>query len=245
MPLGGDTTMKALKSLLIGTTVLAVSAYVALPVNVSAAANNGTLKVHEKNTPSASENNDPKVCNFNFEGFGFDAGQRMVVVITTQGGGNDKAEVKQVALPAADDDGYTESEYITLDDGHYKTTAYGKDVHGNIDYDMKLKAKSKVIKVQCDKVSETPVTPVTPEVPTTTTPGNVEGDTTTPTAGGSGENTPTGGTLLAEAASTTKSDVQGATAPEVIAATGANPLQVLFSTLFAGLGAYTAMLRRK
>ena len=244
--------MKVLKNLILGTAVLAVGASVALPINVLAVSphanvpgNNATLKVHEKNTPALTESNDPKVCNFNFEGFGFDAGQRMVVVITTQGGGNDKAEVKQVTLPAADDDGYTESEYITLDDGHYKTTAYGKDVHGNIDYDMKLKAKSKVIKVQCDKVSETPVTPVTPEVPTTTTPGNVEGDTTTPTAGGSGENTPTGGTLLAEAASTTKSDVQGATAPEVIAATGANPLQVLFSTLFAGLGAYTAMLRRK
>ena len=221
MPLGGDTTMKALKSLLIGTTVLAVSAYVALPVNVSAAANNGTLKVHEKNTPSASENNDPKVCTFNFEGFGFDQGQTGIIVITTQGGGNDKAEVKRVNMPAANAEGYTETEYLTLADGHYKTTLYGKSSNDSVDYKNDLKAKSKVFKVDC---------------PDTTDEGNVQGDTTT-TLSGDGK----GGQLLAEAASTTK----GVTLPETIPETGFNPLQAIFNTLAAGAGVYTAMLRRK
>jgi hypothetical protein len=242
--------MNAFKNLIIGTAVLTVGAMAALPVNVLATSpkahvpgNNGTLKVHEKGTPVATESNDPKVCEFNFEGYGFDKGQRVVVEITTQGGGNDKSVVKSVSLPAANDKGYMESSYITIANGHYKTTAYGKDVHGNIDYNMELKAKSKVIKVECNKTSETPAKPVTPTKPSTPTP-DVRGDTTTST-GGVGASTSTGGTVLAEAASTTKSDVKGATAPAVIAATGANPLQILFNTIFAGLGAYTAMLRRK
>ena len=214
--------MKALKSLLVGTTVLAVSAYVALPVNVSAAANNGTLKVHEQGTPAASESNDPKVCHFNFEGFGFDQGQTGIIVITTQGGGNDKTEVKKVNMPAANANGYTETEYLTLADGHYKTTLYGKSSNGSVDYKNDLKAKSKVIKVECDE---------------TTTPdneGEVNGDNTTTPSNGKG-------VLLAEAASTTK----GETLPEVLPATGFNPLQAIFNTIAAGAGVYTSLLRRK
>jgi hypothetical protein len=219
--------MKALKNLILGTLVLAVSAIVALPVNVSAAANNGTLKVHEKSTVAASESNDPKVCNFNFEGFGFDQGQTGVIVITTQGGGNDKAEVKRVDMPAANANGYTETEYLTLSDGHYKTTLYGKSTNGSIDYKNDLKAKNKVIKVKCD---------------TTTTPSNnggqVNGDsTTTPSTDGKG------GQLLAEAASTTKG--QGEALPEVLPATGFNPLQAIFNTVAAGAGVYTSLMARR
>lgn len=212
--------MKVFKNLIVGTLVLAVSALVALPVNVSAAANNGTLKVHEKGTAVASESNDPKVCNFNFEGFGFDQGQTGVIVITTQGGGNDKAEVKRVNMPAANADGYTETEYVALADGHYKTTLYGKSTNGSIDYKNDLKAKSKVIKVECDD---------------TTTEGEVQGDTTTkPSTDGKG------GQVSSEAVSTTR-EVLPATIPE----TGFNPLQALFNTIAAGAGVYTAMLRRK
>jgi hypothetical protein len=214
--------MNALKNLILGTAVLTVGTMVALPVNVSAAANNGTLKVHEQGTPAASESNDPKVCNFNFEGFGFDNGQSGVIVITTQGGGNDKTVVKQVNMPAANANGYTETEYVSLPDGHYKTTLYGKSTNGTTDYNKDLKAKSKVIKVECDET--------TPE-------GEVEGETTTnPSTDGKGE-----GQVSGVAASTTNGEALPATIPE----TGTNPLQILFNTLFAGLGAYTAMLRRK
>lgn len=222
--------MKALKGLILGTAVLAVSAVVALPVSVFAVSpnanvpgNNGTLKVHEKGTPAATESNDPKVCNFNFEGFGFDKGQSGIIVITTQGGGNDKAEVKKVNMPAANDSGYTETEYLSLADGHYKTTLYGKDIAGNVDYKNDLKAKSKVFKVECDETT----TPSDNE-------GEVNGDNTTTPSNGKGE-------LLAEAASTTK----GETLPEELPSTGFNPLQAIFNTLAAGAGVYTSLLRRK
>lgn len=231
--------MKSMNYLVFGIVALVLSASIALPSTVTAISpnakvpgNNGTLKVHEKGTTVASESNDPKVCEFNFEGFGFDQNQRGVVIITTQGGGSDKSEVKRVELPAANADGYMESVYVSLPNGHYKTTAYGKDVRGDVDYNVELKAKSKVIKVECPAVIPpvTVVTPVTPTAPSVTTPVAV------------GTNTETGH-VLAESASTTK----GASAPlpESVAATGTNLFQSLFNMLFLGLGAYSAMLFRR
>lgn len=215
--------MKALKSLLIGTTFLVASAYVALPVNVSAAANNGTLKVHEYGTPAATESNDPKVCHFNFEGFGLDKGQSGVIVITTQGGGNDNAEVKQISMPAANANGYTETNYLTLPNGHYKTTLYGKSSNGSADYNNDLKAKSKVFKIECELAPSG---------------GNVQGDKITTTTPSTADNS---GVLLPEAASTTRE----AKLPERIPATGFDPLQVIFNTLAAGVGTYTSLFTRR
>ncbi len=237
--------MKSMNYLVLGVAALVLGASVALPTTVSATSphanvpgNNGTLKVHEKNTPVATESNDPKVCEFNFEGFGFDQHQSGIVVITTQGGGSDKTEVKRVDLPAANASGYMESLYVTLPNGHYKTTAYGKDVHGVINYDFELKAKSKVIKVDCPPVVVPPVTVVTPVTPTNpTTP-------TTPVTGVAGTSTGTGH-VLAEAASTVKGKGASAPLPESVAATGTNLLQSLFNMLFLGLGAYSAMLFRR
>ncbi len=239
--------MKSMSYLVLGVAALVLGASVALPTTVTATSphtkvpgNNGTLKVHEKNTPVATESNDPKVCEFNFEGFGFDQHQSAVVVITTQGGGSNKTEVKRVDLPAANANGYTESTYLTLPNGHYKTTAYGKDVHGVINYDFELKAKSKVIKVDCPPVVVPPVIVVTPVTPTTPTTPNP----TTPTPGVAGTTTETGH-VLAEAASTVKGTGASAPLPESVAATGTNLLQSLFNMLFLGLGAYSAMLFRR
>lgn len=218
--------MNAFKNLILGTAVLTVGAVAALPVNVSAAANNGTLKVHEQDTPAATESNDPKVCNFNFEGFGFDKNQSGIIVITTQGGGNDKTKVAQVDMPAANADGYTETDYVSIPNGHYKSTLYGKSTNGSVNYNNDLKAKSKVFKVVCEDTTVT-----------------TDDDTTT--AGGVGGSTTTGGNVLSDAASTTK-DVKGAaTLPATIPETGFSPLQALFNTFAAGAGVYTAMLRRK
>lgn len=135
--------------------------------------NNGTLKIHEAGTPTGTEpepgteNNDPKVCTFNVEGFGFDEDQDGYIVFDTQGGS------EPVGTPAgpytvgpADEDGYFETMYFndengpTIVNGTYKVTMYGKDTGGAIDYTDE-KAKSKVFKVDCPPVvQEIPVTPV-------------------------------------------------------------------------------------
>ncbi len=212
-------------------TVLMISS-IALPVHAAndrVPGNNGTLKVHEKGTPSNTESNDPKVCTFNFEAYGLDKDQDAVIVITKQGGGNDKSEVKRVHLPAAQKADkhatYTETEYMTIANGHYKSTAYGKDKQG--EYKIDLKAKSKVFKVNCsnaptDNGSNNPHNPGSvKDTNVTKYPSRVSG------------------------ISTSMPQHANQAMPAMIAETGAHPLQALFNTLFAGAGVYSALLRRK
>ena len=123
------------------------------------ATNNGTLKVHEVGTASGTESNDPKVCAFNFEGFGFDAGQEGYVVVEPQGGDSDTTDSAILSFgPASAAGGYYMTTDLnnggdTLDQGHYKATLYGKDVHGVNLQDEK--AKSKNFKVTCSAEAPT------------------------------------------------------------------------------------------
>lgn len=122
--------------------------------------NNGTLKIHEQGTPDHTINNDPKVCVFNVEGFGFDAGQTGYLTFDVQGG---DAPTGTAAGPydfgPTDSTGYYASRYFNLDPGHYKATLYGKmGPNGQLQDE---KAKSKVFKVECGTTT-TEVTPTTP-----------------------------------------------------------------------------------
>ncbi len=166
--------------------------------------NNGTLKVHEIGTPVKQINNDPQVCAFDIEGFKFDSGQTGYLKFNVQG--NDAphgvASEAVYAFGPTDTEGYAISatkfntkDGVTIANGHYKVTLYGKA-------DLKdEKAKSKVFKVSCET---TPVTPTTPQNPVTpSNAGQVLGSTTAATvtaAAGKMQNTGTSilaSTLLA------------------------------------------------
>lgn len=116
-----------------------------LGASVALAGNNGTLKIHERDTPDGTPNNDPKVCTFNVEGFGLDPGQTGYLVFSVQGGdapqGTDDGPF---AFGPADANGYHATAFIPLDTGHYKATLYGKADLTDV------KAKSKVFKVTCE-----------------------------------------------------------------------------------------------
>ncbi len=121
-----------------------------------AAGNNGTLKVHEKDTSTGTESNDPKVCIFNLEGFNFDPGQDLVLAFQVQGGDEPTGQVPtpNAFNVQADNEGYFASSYFndgagspTILAGHYKVVAYGKDTGTGQFTDEK--AKSKVFKVSC------------------------------------------------------------------------------------------------
>jgi hypothetical protein len=135
--------------------------------------NNGTLKIHELGTPSGFEDNDPKVCIFNIEGFSFDPGQTGYLVLATQGGdGPTNPDVGPVAFGPTDDSGYYATLYfngdsgITVPDGHYKATLYGKQLPtGDL---TDVKAKSKVFKVSCETTSPSPSTTETSKSPSPT-----------------------------------------------------------------------------
>lgn len=147
------TIIKRVASLGLALLIAVFSTNIVPAMSAYAAANgnNGTLKVHEKGTPSGTESNDPKVCIFNFEGFGLDANQSGDISITTQGGPSDDTILLTIPLSTdASGNGVT-SPYVndagsvyTLANGHYKATLdnkFGLD-NGN-------KAKSKVFKVTC------------------------------------------------------------------------------------------------
>lgn len=146
-------------ALVLATVATPLSTVYATPTG-----NNGTLKVHEIGTPSGTESNDPKVCAFNLEGFGFDPSQSGYILIKTQGGSQ---PVGQDAGPFSfgptNGTGYAISQDFntptgtTIVNGTYKATLYGKDTGGNIDL-RDDKAKSKVFKVDCAPV----LTHVTP-----------------------------------------------------------------------------------
>ncbi len=164
-----------------GILAFAGLASLAAPVYANggnAPGNNGTLKIHEKGTPSGTESNDPKVCTFNLEGFQFDAGQDGYILFNTQGGGQSVQAGPTVAFGPTNGSGYAETIYlndgsIDLPNGHYKATLYGKDNSGNQPNLKDKKAKSKVFKVDCEdvaplraqaRISVTPATCETGEV---------------------------------------------------------------------------------
>ncbi|MFL5778936.1 MAG: hypothetical protein ACJ761_08345, partial [Chloroflexota bacterium] len=150
----------------------------------------------EFGTPSGTESNDPKVCVFNFEGFGFDAGQTGYIVI--EGQGQTSGTEGPFDFGPANGDGYYATEYFndndgpTIPDGQWKATLYGKQTGSGTFEDEK--AKSKVFKIECGEVEATATPTATPtqtptEAPTgTPTATPTEAATATPTA------TPTGGT---------------------------------------------------
>ncbi len=169
---------------------------VAITRPVSAApGNNGTLKIHEQGTPSGTESNDPKVCIFNFEGFGFDASQAGYIMIDGQG--QTSGSFGPYPFGPTNVGGYADTQYFndsdgpTIPDGHYKATLYGKDLpSGGINLQDE-KAKSKVFKLICggDNPEPTP-TPTDKPEPTPTPTDNPE-QTPTPTPTDKPEPTPT------------------------------------------------------
>jgi hypothetical protein len=129
----------------LGAVLIAAALVWLVGAAAASAGNNGTLKIHELGTPDGTPNNDPKVCSFNVEAFGLDAGQTGYLVFDVQGGDAPQGVAQgPYAFGPADASGYYASEYFSLAAGHYKATLYGKADLTDV------KAKSKVFKVTCE-----------------------------------------------------------------------------------------------
>lgn len=167
--------------------VVALVVIVLAGCTAAVAGNNGTLKIHEQGTPPGTEDNDPKVCVFNVEGFGLDPGQAGYLSFAVQGGdGPTGAPAGPFAFGPADENGYWASQYFSLVDGHYKATLYGRaDLTDE-------KAKSKVFKVECAAPTPTPTATATPTTTPTATPPPTTQPTATPTATPGGQVAPAG-----------------------------------------------------
>ncbi|MFI6156451.1 LPXTG cell wall anchor domain-containing protein [Kitasatospora sp. NPDC051170] len=158
--------------------------------------NNGTVKIHNAGTGEEDTRNEPKVCSFYLDSFGFDPGQVVLWEIHRKDGG--KETVAKVGLIPVLANGHVRTEDIHLPDGMYKLYWGSVEmVDGKMPANPRVNnPKHKVFKVDCGAESPSPtktptVTPsatVTPSV----TPSATKTPSATPTTPAATPTTPTG-----------------------------------------------------
>lgn len=166
---------------IVAAFALLFSALVIMATPAQASGNSGTIKIHAKGSPPGTESNEPHVCAFNIEAFGFAEGFDGHIEFDVQGGdGPLGVAAGPFVVGPADEAGYFATNYFNdatgpvIQNGHYKVTLYGKFNDGRINYDD-VKAKSKVFKVDC------PTPPPTPAAPAAVTASDVCEPATGPT----------------------------------------------------------------
>ncbi|WP_222854263.1 hypothetical protein [Fodinicola acaciae] len=137
-------TSSASKAMLRRSAALVLAAG-ALTLGVSSAAyathgDNGTVKIHETGTPVPDRNNEPHVCGFYLDAFGFDKPQAVSWKIEqqapTKGTNSKSGTITLVSGAGRTDD-------ISLPDGHYKLTWNFAGENGE--------GKHKTFWVECEK----------------------------------------------------------------------------------------------
>ncbi|MEU9573095.1 LPXTG cell wall anchor domain-containing protein [Streptomyces massasporeus] len=81
---------------------------------------NGTVKIHDASTGEELRRNEPHVCAFYLDAFGFDGGQRVDWRIDAIPPSENKGETVESGALTLDAQGHGRSEDLSLPDGHYK-----------------------------------------------------------------------------------------------------------------------------
>ncbi|MFE7354325.1 LPXTG cell wall anchor domain-containing protein [Streptomyces sp. NPDC057543] len=132
-----------------GTLTAAVTAALLLAPTAYATApgDNGTVKIHDAATGEELRKNEPHVCTFYLDAFGFDAGQNVDWRIEAWAPtAHVKGETVKTGSLKLDGKGHLRSEDQSLPDGHYKLFWNFDGEHG--------KAKHKVFWVDCNDDSK-------------------------------------------------------------------------------------------
>ena len=216
----------------VGALVAAASAALLIAPSAHAApGDNGTVKIHDATTGEELRKNEPHVCTFYLDGFGFDAGQQVDWRIEAWAPtAHVKGEVVKSDTLTLGADGNGRTTDLSLPDGHYK-------LFWNFDGE-KGAAKHKVFWVDCeDKGQDTgqgeddkggATTPAASDSPS----GTVESCSSPSPAGG--------------AASPSSSPSAQGTGGD-LAETGAGPATGLAAgaAVLLGAGGYLVFRRRK
>jgi hypothetical protein len=120
---------------------------------------NGTVKIHNSSTPVTDRRNEPHVCVFYLDAFGFDPGQSVSWQIKSWPPTGDRAVVDQGTL-TLDSAGGGRTSDQALPNGHYKLFWTFAGEHGA--------AKQKVFWVSCPSSTPTPTPTPTSPSPTPT-----------------------------------------------------------------------------
>lgn len=113
---------------------------------------NGTVKIHNSSTPVTDRRNEPHVCIFYLDAFGFDPGQSVSWQIKSWPPTGNRSVVDQGTL-ALDGAGNGRTADQALPNGHYKLFWTFTGEHGA--------AKQKVFWVSCPSSTPTPTPPPT------------------------------------------------------------------------------------
>ncbi|MBB4714678.1 LPXTG-motif cell wall-anchored protein [Streptomyces luteogriseus] len=81
---------------------------------------NGTVKIHDASTGEELRRNEPHVCTFYLDAFGFDGGQQVDWHIDAIPPSENKGETVESGALTLDARGHGRSEDLSLPDGHYK-----------------------------------------------------------------------------------------------------------------------------
>ncbi|MFJ9843175.1 LPXTG cell wall anchor domain-containing protein [Kitasatospora sp. NPDC101155] len=151
--------------------------------------NNGTVKIHDAATGQEDVRNEPKVCTFYLDSFGFDPNQDVLWAIFDMN--SDMTEPVVFGDLPVDDHGHVRTEDINLPDGHYKLFWKAVPlVNGELPENPDVSnPKHKVFKVDCGgqtpaptgKPSPTATPTKAPSASPTAVPSTTPSHTATPT----------------------------------------------------------------
>jgi LPXTG-motif cell wall-anchored protein len=127
---------------------VAALALFAPTAHATAPGDNGTVKIHDAETAEELVKNEPHVCTFYLDAFGFDTGQLVDWKIVEMPPTGAKGEVAESSSLGLDLDGRGRTGNLALPDGHYKLVWNFDGENG--------KAKHKVFWVDCESDSEEP-----------------------------------------------------------------------------------------
>ncbi|MGP4003288.1 LPXTG cell wall anchor domain-containing protein [Streptomyces sp. 8N706] len=107
---------------------------------------NGTVKIHDATTGEKLRKNEPHVCSFYLDGFGFDGSQQVDWKIVEMPPTGTKGTVATSGALTLDVEGDGRSDDLSLPDGHYKLIWNFDGEHG--------RAKHKVFWTACEDDGE-------------------------------------------------------------------------------------------
>ncbi|MFE6285895.1 LPXTG cell wall anchor domain-containing protein [Streptomyces sp. NPDC057877] len=219
----------------VGVFVAAASSAVLLAAPAAVATppgDNGTVKIHDAATGEEQRRNEPRVCTFYLDAFGFDGAQEVDWRIEAWAPTADvKGETVKTGAITLDDEGHGRTEDLSLPDGHYKLFWNFEGEHGS--------AKHKVFWTDCeDEEGGSP----TPSASTSPSASQSAGTTASPTPS-AGES---GGEVAPGASASSSPSAQGGGGG--LAETGAGAPVGLLSGVAAALvaaGGFLLFRRRK
>ncbi|CAM5564344.1 LPXTG cell wall anchor domain-containing protein [Streptomyces canus] len=154
---------------------VASAAFLVAPVaHATAPGDNGTVKIHDATTGEELRKNEPHVCTFYLDAFGFDAVQEVDWHIEAWAPTADvKGETVKSGEITLDSDGHGRTDDLSLPDGHYK-------LFWNFEGENSAAAKHKVFWTDCEDEEGGGGTTATPTASASGTPGS--GDSASPSA---------------------------------------------------------------